>query len=669
MKNNFIIMFFLLLLIFPFSVYSEEKCDINSLKLENIKINNKSNNVDENKNAVIENNNVKIDLKMYDVDDYIEYKITAKNDSKSKYYIGKESLNSSTDYLNYEINTVDNSEVIEPNETKTIILKITYKNEISNDNLKNGLYDDKKIIDLNFDVDEDLSNFINPTTGFGIQLVIVLILLLVSVILFLKLKKKVNIDIFILFLGLNILIPLVVHAETCSFNITIDCNVIIDERDATFESGSNVNLKMKMLAGNDVTQDNKNTVDSSIKKIMYSENEPDIVNKEEKNIVSVAESEYPIYMWFDEGVIYWWSEAYHPKLNVDASNMFRQLTVLTDISGLSQMDISHVENLNYIFVYDSSMSDYDSISNWDSSNVTSMQAVFAGNTSLEDISFLENWNTSSVIDMKGLFQFVAVSNLKPLKNWNTSNVITMRSMFALAQELKTLEGLENWDTSNVTSMYGMFMGGSDYLMKIEDITSLRNWNVSNVQEMQGMFQANVLLSDLSPLLNWNTSSVVNMQNMFTDDYSLTNLNGLEKWNFSSVTNISKMFLNCIRLENVSAISNWNVSNVETMEKLFYIDPEVAVAENKYSELSFLDISKWNMLKVNNYSSFLKGQEYISTEFTIRNNATSYSDMLKNVATKGGNVTVNYTADTESLVDNMIATKSEGANVIKGRLVE
>ena len=44
-------------------------------------------------------------------------------------------------------------------------------------------------------------------------------------------------------------------------------------------------------------------------------------------------------------------------------------------------------------------------------------------------------------------------------------------------------------------------------------------------------------------------------------------------------------------------------------------------------------------------------------------------MLLYCANSGGKVVVNYTAATESLVDRMIATKSSGANVIKGVLVE
>ena len=59
-----------------------------------------------------------------------------------------------------------------------------------------------------------------------------------------------------------------------------------------------------------------------------------------------------------------------------------------------------------------------------------------------------------------------------------------------------------------------------------------------------------------------------------------------------------------------------------------------------------------------------------TDSTVRNaNVTSYTSMLSDVACQGGQVKVNYTSATETIVDNMIATASSGCNVIKGDLVQ
>ena len=44
-------------------------------------------------------------------------------------------------------------------------------------------------------------------------------------------------------------------------------------------------------------------------------------------------------------------------------------------------------------------------------------------------------------------------------------------------------------------------------------------------------------------------------------------------------------------------------------------------------------------------------------------------MLGDAAHKGGKITINYTAETEAIVDELIKTKHKNGNVIKGKLVE
>ena len=56
--------------------------------------------------------------------------------------------------------------------------------------------------------------------------------------------------------------------------------------------------------------------------------------------------------------------------------------------------------------------------------------------------------------------------------------------------------------------------------------------------------------------------------------------------------------------------------------------------------------------------------------TIRNsNVNDYSSMFSNAAIySGAKIIVNYTSNTSSIVDNMIATKSSNSNVIKGNQI-
>ena len=119
----------------------------------------------------------------------------------------------------------------------------------------------------------------------------------------------------------------------------------------------------------------------------------------------------------------------------------------------------------------------------------------------------------------------------------------------------------------------------------------------------------------------------------------------------------------------SSLANWDVSNVENVGWMFNISNDVETS-NKYSMLPYLDIKKWNMKSVKQYSYFLESLRYVETEFTVNSpNVEEYQAALGDASYLGGKITVNYTAETESIVDSIISTKKSGANVVKGVLVE
>ena len=66
--------------------------------------------------------------------------------------------------------------------------------------------------------------------------------------------------------------------------------------------------------------------------------------------------------------------------------------------------------------------------------------------------------------------------------------------------------------------------------------------------------------------------------------------------------------------------------------------------------------------------FLESMENLTATITIRGNVKSYEAMLASAATRKGKITLNYTAETESIVDEMIKTKSKKGNIVKGNLV-
>lgn len=202
----------------------------------------------------------------------------------------------------------------------------------------------------------------NPNTGIGNLIVYTILLIGIPLILIMTIKAKKGTKLMML-IGTVLLIPLTVSA-ICKEEITVESKIQIDGREAVFLPGKEVNIKMKQLAGNNTSTDNESTEDTNIKAIRYSSVEPNTSNKETKNIVSPQESPYPIYMWYDNGTIYWWSEDKTPSLNINASHMFRRLTSLTDISGLETADVSKVKEIAYIFASDTSISDLKALKKW-----------------------------------------------------------------------------------------------------------------------------------------------------------------------------------------------------------------------------------------------------------------------------------------------------------------
>ena len=135
------------------------------------------------------------------------------------------------------------------------------------------------------------------------------------------------------------------------------------EEIAMFLPGAEVNIKMKQLAGDDTATNGAKTENTTVTGIQRSSILKEGLTAE--NIVSTETSEYPIYMWYEDGVIYYYTMADKPYLNSDASNMFRYFSNLNNISALSEMNTSNVTSLQGIFTNTSSISDLHALSAWD----------------------------------------------------------------------------------------------------------------------------------------------------------------------------------------------------------------------------------------------------------------------------------------------------------------
>ena len=579
----------LMILFMPFFCYAEE-CKKTDIKIEKVELSEVSGNAEETSTASNDHNQIYLNTKMNVVGDSITYKAVIKNTSNSDYVFDKTQL--TKDYINYDIRYEDDSNIIKAGEEKVIYLRLNYENKPQVENLSNGVYTSNSQVSLHF-VNES-GTFINPETKNNVFIVFLIIAIIIGIVITQrKSHKKTTTMIVILSL---IILPKIVSA-ICTCTLDIHLNLEIDAREAIFLPGKEVNAKMKQLAGDDTSTVTyaHNFQDQLITSIQYSEVEPNSTNQEEKNIVSTPESGYPIYMWYDNGTIYWWSEDKSPSLNGDASYMFYNFSVLNSIIGLENFDTSSVKNINYYFWRDK-ITEANALRKWSTKKIENMSSVFGYNLELENIEGLENWDTSNVRDMTGLFHNThKLLSVAAIKDWDVSEVENMSYMFSCAYSLEEID-LSNWHTKKLKNMSYMFSSlenTSDYslISKLKRIYFSKYFDVSKVTAMNGLFYNDRYIEDYNFLRDWDVSNVTNMMSIFQRNKSLESFEYIKDWNVSKVENMYLLCAGCSKITTLDGLENWDVSSVTTMERMFYGNTNI---------IDSSAINNWNIINVTNF---------------------------------------------------------------------
>ena len=377
-----------------------------------------------------------------------------------------------------------------------------------------------------------------------------------------------------------------------------------EESSTELLDGESINVKMKKLAGTGSAKyTTKNTTITAIQRT--DEKPTKAVMADYNSLISTNASTKPVYAWFENGVIKWWSEAEDVNAGVNLSRLCYEMQNLTDISGLNEWQTGEVTDMSSMFYNCSKLTDLTALTNWQTGKVLYMYDMFKGCSNLTDLAELADWNTGNVTKMSGMFFGCSkLTDLTPLANWQTGQVLYMYDMFNGCSNLMGLAGLADWDTGNVTSISDMFLGCS----KLTDLTPLANWQTGQVTAMGAMFKGcsnltnlaglanwdtgNVTgmsdmflgcskLTDLTPLANWQTGKVDNMNGTFDGCSELTDLTPLTNWQTGKVDNMSAMFRNCVKLTNTVGINSWNISKVRYFEKMFTNCPSYPVWYNTY----------------------------------------------------------------------------------------
>ena len=403
---------------------------------------------------------------------------------------------------------------------------------------------------------------------------------------------------------------------------------------ATFTLGQVVNEKMKNLANNSSSMSYL-ADDTVITAIKRANSLPNGFVPTSENTVSTSDSEYPIYIYFDDtdGTMYYYSEGVTVYLNVYSDYMFKGLKNLTDISGLSAINTSKVRRMHNMFDACGSLTDIDDIAAWDVSNVVSMYYMFIDCSSLTNIDGASDWDTSKVNDMSLMFQGCSsLTNIDGASNWDTSKVREMDNMFRDCSSLANINGASLWDTSTVVKTSYMFYNCSS----LANINGVSNWDTSRIIDMSAMFSRCNLLTDINALSNWDTSEVTSMSSMFNSCSRLANINGARNWDTSGVTSMSDMFYYCYALTNIDGASDWDTSKVTTMGRMFnrcdsltningasnWNTSKVTTMNSMFSSSSLTNInalSDWDTSKVTNMS----GMFYMCTSLTNIDGASNW----------------------------------------------
>ncbi|MCR5483954.1 MAG: BspA family leucine-rich repeat surface protein, partial [Bacilli bacterium] len=168
--------------------------------------------------------------------------------------------------------------------------------------------------------------------------------------------------------------------------------VVNPKTQTTLVNGVTFNDIVSKLAGD------SNCISSSSDCIKVKEIKKSDVLKENDNVKNISNTDdesqkNPVYVWFENGTIYFYSNADNIYLNSDCYNMFRGFKGLTDVDDfLKNVYSDKVTNMGQMFYECSLLRDLD-FSNFNTSKVTNFSDLFSFCESLVTLN-ITNFNTS-----------------------------------------------------------------------------------------------------------------------------------------------------------------------------------------------------------------------------------------------------------------------------------
>ena len=223
---------FAFLLLIPFMVRAVE-----NVKITNIEQIEKSETVTVNNEPTFEGLKINFDFKFTNLEDFVKYKVTIKNEDNKDYEIESGVSFNEGEFIKYEFGLNGDSAIIKPNETKEMTLQITYEKEPSPDKFVDGKYVEQNSMSIDLSTKDGQKSSVDPASQkkednpkTGAKGIILLIAVLLGTLLLIFFFEKKNAFFLI---ALFLLVPMTIYAIE-KITIEIETKIEIEALEKTF---------------------------------------------------------------------------------------------------------------------------------------------------------------------------------------------------------------------------------------------------------------------------------------------------------------------------------------------------------------------------------------------------------------------------------------------------
>ena len=555
-------LFLFLFLLLPITVFAKEDIVMSDIVLKNI-----SSNTVILRDAEIKDNKIDLDLRMYEVGDFIEYQFAIENNTNKDYQLYTKKINKTIDHIKYQLSSKDKSFVVKKGKSKTFTLKASYVDEIDENDFETRIYETDSKITINVDRTGVASLFTQDIP--------------------LTLQSNIEIDSSTPnpcgFSGSG---SPSMGSEYVNGQFTYRYNQKVTEDGSWADDryGYRWGVKLTDPTSTDpVTTPMCSSIGNySVNNLFYT-----FVGSQTTSIdIPLFSAEYMTGMFKDctnitELTLSNFSIKYSSALTsmfegmislkkLDLSYMSFQYSLDGSFFQKTDLSSSPIEELNvtgwkisrYIYNLNSLFSSYGTnglggsglkkiigLDTWDTSKINYMNQMFQGLSSIEEID-LSSFNTSSVSSGNMKLMFDGCTSLTSLNLDNFIMKDVPENFLSNTSSLKRISA-KNWKLpKSFSNVFFRTMGGGPSIEEI-DVTG---WDLSKTPDISGLFGKSIdseedyALNNIVGLDTWNVSQINNMNEMF---YGLNHLKefNLTSWSVKANTSTDQMFTGCTGVEN------------------------------------------------------------------------------------------------------------------------